>query len=199
MSAHNHDEEFLKKRTPTSPTQKKDVAEGIKQVLSILADSVEQDAQDLFTTVLAESGSTQERLKNVNSPDSFYFALMYPHEQFLKGVVAKKFGGDREAQWFFLHTRFVQRHYEKIIIAHEGSACSVDKSGHIIHLLAVWLLKGTEMKHDYLQEYTYHLPKDVFVDHAEILEFYKAIQNLYYGNPEQYFKVMLRYKKPENA
>jgi hypothetical protein len=47
-----------------------------------------------------------------------------------------------------------------------------------------------EISWDYSAEYTYHLPKQIFTTHSEIIEFFNGIHHLYYGNPDAYIKAM---------
>jgi hypothetical protein len=169
--------------------------EGLKQVLTSLFDSMQSEEVALAKAVLATDGVTPERLAGIKNVEEFFYTLVYPYQKFLGGFVQEHFKGDREAQWLFMHHRYVQRHYEVLIVKHEGAACSVDKSRTIIHELAMWKLGRKErIEWDYSGEYTYHLPKVVFTTHESITEFYDTILALYHGNSEKYLNYIAHKK-----
>lgn len=165
--------------------------EGLKNVLTSLFDGLKAEETELAQAVLAATGKTPEMLADIKNVEEFFFTLMYPYQKFLNGFVQIHFKGNQEAQWLFTHHTYIQKHFEKFIVDHEGGACSVDKSRTIINNLAMWKLGRIEkIVWDYEQEYTYHLPKVVFLHHDSITAFYEALLSLYYGNPAKYLSYL---------
>jgi len=59
---------------------------------------------------------------------------------------------------------------------------------------------GEKIQWNYKQEYTFHLPKEIFETHEKIITFYEGLKNLFYGNPTKYLEVMkeiINYKQGE--
>ncbi len=158
---------------------------GIKNVLSAMSESIGKENAELYLKLIEGSG-----IKKITDIEEFYFGLMYPHEQFLKGLIQVEISKNREVQFLFLHSQFVERHFNKFIVDIEGSACSADKSRTILRRLLLWFDKGERIDWNYEQEYTYHLPKKVFTTHDEVIEFYNGVQNLYYGNYKLYLDAL---------
>lgn len=124
--------------------------------------------------------------------DGFYFALTYPLSNLVDGLLARELPQSREAQFLFKHSQFVERHFRKLIEQYEGSACCADKSGVVLRKLLGFLKTGEAISFDYKQKYTFHLPALVFKTHAEIIEYFEAVQGLYYGNAEQFMQAVNR-------
>jgi len=49
---------------------------------------------------------------------------------------------------------------------------------------------GEEIRFNYDQDFTYHLPGTVFTTHSNIVAFFVGVYCLYYGRPEAYLKAM---------
>jgi hypothetical protein len=175
--------------------KEKDTTDGLKAVLDSLFSGLEKDQKALAEQVLTATRTSAESLAEIKDVESFYFTLQYPLEKFLKGFVQTQFGADMNASWLFTHHKYVQRHFEALIVQHEGGACSVDKSRTIIHALAMFELKKVEsIVWNYEQEYTYQLPKKVFTTHESIVEFYKAVRSLYFGQITPFLSYMAHKK-----
>lgn len=127
---------------------------------------------------------------------SFYdITVFYPFRKTNEGML-RNFGIHKTETIFLLqHSDFIQDHYERLFIKFEGVACSADKSGTILFKLFEFLEKGTEIYFNEDQQYTYHLPKVIFKDHESIVLFFKALMQLYYGQPENYIKELLKLSK----
>lgn len=52
--------------------------------------------------------------------------------------------------------------------------------------------EGREISLDRTQQYTFHLPRTVLCEHAEIVEFFQALRSLYYGLPDSYIACLAR-------
>lgn len=175
--------------------KKEATKEILNKVFESLVERMGSEEVALAKVVLSASEITPERLSGIKDVEDFFFTLVYPYQEFLKGFVTIHFKGGLEAQWLFTHHSYIQKHYENFIAAYEGNACSVDKSRTIINELAMWKLGRKErIEWDYTGEYTYHLPKTVFTTHESITEFYEALVNLYHGNPDRYLNYLVNKK-----
>lgn len=159
--------------------------ESIKNVLNMMADNIGKENVELYKKIIENNG-----IKKLDDVDDFYIIMMYPFEQFLKGLIHCEISKNKEAQFFLLNYDFIEHQFNKIIVDTEGSPCSSDKSRTIMRRLFTWFDKGTQIEFDYSGEYTYHLPKNVFTTHDEIIEFYNGVKNLYYGNYKSYLEAL---------
>ena len=158
----------------------------IKEVLVGMFDVIEKDKIELYQSII-----DKKCYDNINDLQEFYFGLIYPFENFLDGLIQAEVSKDRDVRFIMLNSQFIERHYEKLIIKFEGSAYCADKSRTIMRNLVMFYKTGEKISFDYNQEYTYHLPKVIFKTHDNIIEFYQAIKDFYYGNSEKYLKAML--------
>lgn len=114
--------------------------------------------------------------------DGFYFGLIFPLSEMIDGLLTKELPQSHEARFLFKHARFVETQFQKLFEKYEGSACCADKSRTVLRHLLVFFKTAVPVSFDYTQQYTYHLPKRVFITHEEIVSFFDAIYRLYYGN-----------------
>lgn len=124
----------------------------------------------------------------------FYFGLIYPINNAVEGLIAKEFSS-REARFLVMNSTFVEENFKSLIVKYEGSACSADKSRTIMRALLKFYVSGKEIVFDHSQEYTYHLPKNVFTTHAEIVEFFDGLYRLYYGKSDSYMRAIINVHK----
>lgn len=124
--------------------------------------------------------------------DRFYFALQYPVNQIIEGLLASEFPGEaHDVRFLFEKSQFVENHIRRLVEKHEGTVCCADKTRSVMRSILRYLTTGKEIAFDYTQEYTFHLPKRVFTEHAVTLQFFKSLQDLYSGNPEPYMQALL--------
>lgn len=159
--------------------------EKIEEVLNGMLGSIEQDNIDLYKKLIEKRGNIK-----IEDCEDFYFSLIYPHQQFLKGLIRTEICKNSKVDFLLLHSRYVENHFLKLIVQKEGSACSADKSRTIISAIFRWLKTEQKIEWNYDGEYTYHLPKTIFKTHDEIIQFYEAIKNLYYGNCKEYLEAL---------
>lgn len=124
-----------------------------------------------------------------NKFEEFYISLQYPFDKLVNGVVDSVIT-NRDAQFIMKHSQFLERHFNKLIDQYEGMGCRADKTRTLIRSLLVYYATGKEIEFDYNAEYTYHLPKVIFTTHDEIIEFYEAVKNIYYGDVSYYLKAL---------
>jgi len=171
-----------------SDNDKVDTSESIKRVMERLAASFETETRDAYMAVAdtKEAKLAAEAIKNMNG-EEFQYHAAYPYEQIAKGVILSE-TNSTEAQFIFMNYNYVERHFRFWIEAVEGGACSADKSRWVVKSLLRHFMSGTEIKPDYEQKYTYHLPKKIFTNEAEVIDFFTGIHGLNYGRPGKYLK-----------
>lgn len=111
-------------------------------------------------------------------------------DEVIADVINSLCGNQKESDFLNAHVDFIEHHLDFVFGKKEGLACSHDKTKTVISLLKKNFEDGVEISINYDQEYTFHLPKTVLNNHAEIKEFYLALSFLYYGNPVKYLAMM---------
>jgi hypothetical protein len=167
--------------------EQKDIA----NVINGLLGAIDDQNKETFRA-LSDTPAIQEALEKVRTSDAegFFFALLYPLENAIDGLLSSELPGNSKAQFLFSQGQFVERHFEKLFEKHEGSACCADKSRTIVRSLLRFLTTGKRIEFNYEAEYTYHLPRRIFRTHEEIVTFYDALLRLYYGRSEPYLEAM---------
>jgi hypothetical protein len=176
------------------------LAESIKNVLGGLITSLESESLESYEAV-ASVPIVQEATEKVRQGDleGFYYSFICPLSVMVDGLLAQELPQSPEAQFLFKHSQFVERHFENLIKKYEGSACCADKSRTILESLLRFLKTGEEISFDYTQKYTYHLPELVFKTHGEIVEFFSALHQLYYGKTTPLLEATQRIYSRVNA
>lgn len=156
---------------------KKDLSDFIES----FSNGIKNERMEMFLRVVGESG-----IEKYNSFEEFYFGVIYDTEQCIESYVRHSISDNDDVVFLYCNSQFIQRHFEKVIKMKEGWACSADKSRTMINALISFFTTKKEIVFNYDGEYTYHLPSVVFKDHESILQFYKSIKNMYWGDPELY-------------
>jgi hypothetical protein len=112
--------------------------------------------------------------------------IFHPMEQFTSGLAESVFPDSNQLQFLAKEIKFFQRHLGQTIKEVEGWSCYNDKTQQVSGALLRFFLTGEAITWNYEAEYTYGLPKKIFVTHDEIVEFFEAIYSLFYGLPEKY-------------
>lgn len=146
-------------------------------------DSIDKGNLHLYNGIINSSS-----LSSLDSPEDFFFSVLYPWENFISAFIQLKISSDKEVVYIYKNSEVIDRHFSRQFQKYEGSACSADKSRTVVRCLLDFFLSGEEIKFDYKQEYTYHLPNKIFKTHSEILDFYKAIKDIQYGRAEKYIE-----------
>lgn len=132
-------------------------------------------------------------IKEFNNFEEFYLSVIYSFDMFLDAFIREKMCNNPDFVFIMKHSNFIKKHFSKIICMKEGSSCSSDKTRTIIKSLLSFYKDGTIIKFEYDSKYTYHLPKLIFKDHDSIIEFYKSVKSLFYGNFELYELQLKKY------
>lgn len=160
----------------------------LKDILNNLADSVDKDCVNLFNSLYLGTD-----LGDIADPENFHHKILYPHNQFVTGLIRSKISSDRNVEFILTNSRFIQQNFEYWIVKKEGNGCCVDKSRAIILRLVKFYKDGTEIEWDYDQEYTYHMPKTIFTTHDSIINFYEALLDIRFGNPNKYLGCVMSF------
>ena len=177
------------------------------------SDELNLAVNNIFNSII---GSRNKELDNAvdNIPEELKTTLQQAMEKFnyeqIHLLVLEKFTDMKESLirlaakenktiWLMLHISFVENQFSKQIKLHEGFSCSHDKVKTIIKALLRWFEEGREIHFNYEQEYTYHLPTHIFNTHDEVINFFNAIHDLYYGKPDKYLQCLLALAKTKTV
>jgi hypothetical protein len=163
--------------------------EDVKNVLDNLVNSIGKKEIELYKKLIDE-----KPIENINDYEDLYYMVIYPFKQFVSGLIKTEISENNDVIFILQNSQYIDRHFAKLFINIEGSACSSDKSRTIVRALIHFFKNGEKINFNYEQEYTYHLPKKIFKDHDSILEHYEGLKQLYYGNPEKYLNSILKLK-----
>lgn len=159
--------------------------ESIKDFLSSMSESIENEKIELFKRIIDSS-----EIKIYENPNEFFYAVLYPWEKFISGFLKSTLNANRDVEFIWEHSEFIDRHFKNLFEKYEGSACCADKSRTIVNRLLKYYSSGERIEFNYDSEYTYHLPKKIFKNHDHIVDFYEGLKSLLYGNPEKYIKAL---------
>jgi len=155
--------------------------EAIKDFLNTMSDSIEKDTIQLFEKIIDSS-----EIKHYSNPEEFFYAVLYPWDKFISGFLKSVLKANKDVEFIFKHSQYIDRHFYNLFGIYEGSAYSADKSRTIVNRLLEFYATGKKIDFDYDVEYTYHLPKKIFKSHDHIVDFYEGLKSLLYGSPQKY-------------
>lgn len=159
--------------------------EAIKDFLNVMHDSIENKNIELYHKIIDSS-----EIKRFDNPEEFFYAVLYPWEKFVGGFLKSSLKANRDVEFIFKHSQYIDRHFCNLFREKEGSACCADKSRTIVNRLLEFYTTGKKIDFNYDAEYTYHLPKKIFKNHDQIVEFYEGLKNFLYGNPQKYLEAL---------
>ena len=156
----------------------------LKSVFLSLLSASERDSDDIYDS-LKDDAFFREAAGFVKSRDirRFYYSTLYPIKQLFAGFLKAELGvASEEVEFAFMNIQFVKLHFESIIVHTEGLSCSADKANFLLKSLIQYFLTGQEIVIDLDGEFTFHLPKKCFKSHDDVIAYFKAIMECYYGN-----------------
>lgn len=166
-------------------------ADAITSTLTAMLAGLKSDDSELFKAASADpmvmEAAQFARERNI---DQFYFALQYPVENLVRGILEAEMPSNDDAQFLMMNSQFVEGHLKNLIKKYEGWSCSADKSGTMMRALLKFFLTGEHIVFDFSHEPTYHLPVKVLNTHESLVEFYRGLKYLHYGQPEHYLKAL---------
>lgn len=149
--------------------------------LNSMISNVEQENIELYKEVIKSN-----KIEKFDNPEDFYFAVLYPWKNFIRGYLKTEINANRDIEFIYLNYGFIESHFNFLFQKIEGSACCADKSKTIIRRLVEFYTTNKRIEFNYDAEYTFHLPKKIFKTHDEIITFYESLKWLKTGNPERY-------------
>jgi hypothetical protein len=157
----------------------------IKEVLNFMADSIEQKEIELYGKLIDE-----KCFDKIEDVQDFYLGLIYPHEQFISGLIKSEISKNKDVVFILENSQFIEHNFRYWVEKIEGMACCADKTRTILRRLVEFYKNGTKIEFDYTAEYTFHLPKVIFKTHESIVEFYEGVKSLNFGNPTRYLNAL---------
>jgi hypothetical protein len=165
----------------------------IAAVIGAMFSATQRDASNVYAFVADEpSVIVARKLAEAQNGEDFFYQMQYPFEQVIDGLLENVFPGNNDAKFIMANHNFIERHFVNLICKMEGSPCSADKSRTICRSLMHFFTSNQPIEFNYQGEYTFHLPKKIFTTHAEIVEFYYGIRDLYCGRSDRYLSAMLK-------
>ena len=163
----------------------------IGDVLYGILDATNMGKKELFVS-LCEHPVLQKASEYAaaGSPENFRFSLPYRLDRIVDGLLETVIPKKPEAQFIFRHYQFLELNFKAVIQKFEGHCCCADKSRTILQRLTRYYLTGDEIQFNNNDIYSFSYPKIVFTTHTEIVEFFDALRNLYYGRPELYLEAL---------
>jgi hypothetical protein len=153
--------------------------------LTSFGNSISNENKELYKKIIDTTG-----IETFNNPSEFHTAIMYPFEKFIKGYISTEIKDNYDIKFIYLNYRYIENNFRYYIELFDGFACCTDKARTILKSILNYYLTSEEIKFNYDQEYTFHLPKKIFTNHNQIIDFYKGIQNLHLGNPKKYLETV---------
>jgi hypothetical protein len=157
----------------------------IKEVLNFMAGSIEQKEIELYGKLIDE-----KCFDKIEDVQDFYLGLIYPHEQFISGLIKSEISKNKDVVFILENSQFIEHNFRYWVEKIEGMACCADKTRTILKRLVEFYKNGTKIEFDYSDEYTFHLPKVIFKTHESIIEFYEGVKSLNFGNPTRYLNAL---------
>lgn len=159
--------------------------EDLKNFLNSFADSIEKENTELYKNIIESSNITK-----CENPSEFFHAVIHPFDKFISGFLKTTLSANRDVEFIWKNSQFIERHFRNLFEKYEGGAYSSDKSKTILSGLLRYFSSGEMIEFNYDAKYTYHLPKIIFKSHDQIIEFYEGIKDVFYGHPEKYLKAL---------
>ncbi|MBU2840238.1 hypothetical protein HF670_11845 [Acidithiobacillus thiooxidans] len=168
-------------------------ANSIASVLESILAVVDADMAHTFLSI-ADTRAAEQAIQYARDGNykGYYYKLSYPLLKMQRGLLKHALPGKRDAQFIIEHQDFVVANFNEMIARREGRACCADKTRTIIRKLLRYYITGEEIVFDRDAEYTFNLTEKVFTEHAEIVDFFKSLQALYYGISDRYLAARLK-------
>lgn len=154
------------------------LAEVMFAILESVDEANVQAYQSLSREPLVEQAVQAVR---AGDPDAFRFALSRHLDEFVDGLLLVEAPENAEVRFLFKHAGFVECHLRERIEQTDGFSCCADKSMWLMRRLAGFFMTGAPIEFDRMQKYTFHLPVQVLNSHDDVLAFFTALRELYYG------------------
>lgn len=166
---------------------------GIEDIFTAFALSAERQAEERFEA-FADDPVLTAAAASIRKGDyeGFGYRYLMPFDELTDNLVAKTLAKNRHLTFLFRQQAFLTRYIGNLVREYEGYSCYVDKIRTIMRALMRFYYKGETIRFNYDAEYTYSLPRVVLCNHEDIVEYFEALYDLFYGNPKPYMEVSLK-------
>jgi hypothetical protein len=164
--------------------------------------NIEKELKDVFTAILSSGKKERETLylelidnqvvreaailANKEDISGFNYKILNPFMKFIDGLIEYEVSPKSEVAFILKNADYIKNHFVMLFNRIEGPACSVDKARTVRSALLNFYLTDEEIKFNYEQKYTFHLPKYIFTEHKSIIDFFQAIESLSVGYFDNY-------------
>ncbi len=148
-----------------------------KNAIEALMSGFDAEEQKMFNVI-----TSNYDFKDFKDAEEFNYKIAYTFKKLQRQLIKSKVSDNQNVIFIYMNYNYVERFFNNVIQANEGTACCSDKSSTIVDRLVDFFLKGKKIEFNYDAEYTFHLPKKVFTNHDSIIAFYEVIKGLHYGN-----------------
>jgi hypothetical protein len=156
-------------------------------IIGSILNSGKKERKEIYLN-LKENQTIKEAIELINKKDvdGFYYKILYPFNKFTSGLIESEISAKKEVIFLLKNSEFIENHFSRLFEQIEGVACSADKARTIQSALLNFYLTGNEIKFNYNQEYTFHLPKRIFTNHKSIIDFFESLELLFIGYFDNY-------------
>ena len=118
-----------------------------------------------------------------------YYDLIYPFHKLCEGMLSHY---NSKTRFFLLYGEsFCHNHFSRLFERYEGSACSSDKAGHLVHMcILASIHEGNIGLESELTNDHFWIPKKILRTIKEVIALGDAVISLYYGNPQDYITII---------
>lgn len=174
-------------RQPTKP----EFDAAIGEVLSgIVARMDADDAAMLQGLEASPLIAAARKAAEAGDAQAFRFALPYRLDRLVDAVLKQAFPKSPDLRFLFGHDDMVRLHFRNLFQKYEGSACCADKAGTMTYALIAHFRAGKPIAFDPDARNSYAHPSRIFTTQDQILAFFRALQRLRYGHPEEYVAIL---------
>lgn len=158
----------------------------MEEMFESITKTLSKDAVELFKKLGSDNDWGGDITRDA---EAFYYRFGYNFESFVEGFARTMVKDNSDVAWIYQHYHFIELQFNHVYKKFEGSSCCADKSRGVVQRLLEFYITGKEIHFDPKSKYTYGHPKKYLKTHEEIVEFYQAVQSLYYGNPLKYMQI----------
>ncbi len=157
--------------------------EKIKEFLEAFSHELEKDQIKFFEKIIDNS-----KIKEFNGPEEFYHVMIYPWDKFVSGFLKSCVHPSNEVGFIYHQWNYLYNHFTELFRQFEGMVCCADKARTVLNKTLLFFTVGEKIKFDYEGEYTFHLPKRIFKEHEQIINYYEGLRDMFFGRPLKYLE-----------
>lgn len=113
-------------------------------------------------------------------------SFLRPLRKFAEVLIKVKISDNPDVVEIIMNHQYYVQHFEHWIKRIEGNSCCHDKSTTLVDMLIAYYRKNEPMVFDYESKRSFCYPKTIFNTQEKVVEFYKSLKQLRYGNCNSY-------------